>query len=205
METARRTAWKISRDFGQVAEEAGAAVASHDALGRAAQIEVDGVEAGVLNDAGCFSQGFGVGAEELGGDGMLILVEGEVALSLGFAHAREAVGGGELGHQEAAAGLEVSDGGVDFLSLDFPGPQMRGTGGIPGMVGCGEEAGVADKAAEDGVGDAGHGGEDGGGADGDGTDADLGRHPDLGGHGVFNRIVPVFLHGKSALGHRYSL
>ena len=94
-------------DLRQVAQEAGAAVAGDDALGRAAEVEVDEVEAGVLNDAGGVGEGLGVGAEELRGDGVLVVVVGEVALALGFAHAGEAVGGGELRHDEAAAGLLV--------------------------------------------------------------------------------------------------
>jgi len=38
---------------------------------------------------------------------VLVVVVGEVALALGLAHAGEAVGGGELRHDEAAAGLLV--------------------------------------------------------------------------------------------------
>ena len=94
-------------DLRQVAEQAGAAVAGDDALGRAAEVEVDDVEAGVLDDAGGVGEGLGIGAEELRGDGVLVVVVGEVALALGLAHAGEAVGGGELGHDEAAAGLLV--------------------------------------------------------------------------------------------------
>ena len=94
-------------DEGQVAEEAAASIAGDDAFGGAAEVEVDHVEAGLLDDAGGVGEGGGVGAEELGGDGVLVVVEGEVALALGFAHAGEAVGGSELGHDEAAAGLLV--------------------------------------------------------------------------------------------------
>ena len=46
-------------DFGQVAQQAGAAVAADDALGRAAEVEVDEVEAGVLDDAGGVGEGLG--------------------------------------------------------------------------------------------------------------------------------------------------
>ena len=68
---------------------------------------------------------------------MLVVVVGEVAFALGLAHAGETVGGGELRHDEAAAGLLV--------------------GGLFGDVGgtgrCGELTGVFDEAAEDRVGD----------------------------------------------------
>ncbi len=96
--TAARTALEDFGDEGQVAQQAAAAVAGDDAFGGAAEVEVDHVEAGVLDDAGGIGERGGIGAEELGGDGVLVVVEGEVALALGFAHAGEAVGGGELGH-----------------------------------------------------------------------------------------------------------
>ena len=104
-------------------------------------------------DAGGVGEGFRVGAEELGGDGVLVVVVGEVALALGLAHAGEAVGGGELGHDETAAGLGVRSFGVNVWFA----AKTRGFRS--------ELAGVLDEAAEDGVGDAGHGGEDGGGGD----------------------------------------
>ncbi len=112
MVTAARMALKMRLDLRQVLEQAGAAVAGDDALGGAAEVEVDDVEAGVLDDAGGVGEGLGVGAEELRGDGVLVVVVGEVALALGLAHAGEAVGRGELGHDEAAAGLLV--GGLVF-------------------------------------------------------------------------------------------
>ncbi len=81
--TAARMALKMVSISGQVAQQAGAAVAGDDALGGAAEVEVDEVEAGVLDDAGGVGEGFGVGAEELRGDGVLVVVVGEVALALG--------------------------------------------------------------------------------------------------------------------------
>ena len=76
---------------------------------------------GVLDDARGLGQRLGVGAEELRADGVLVVVEGEVAAALGFAHAGQAVGRGELGHQQAAAGLGVGDGRFD----SFPRSQNR--------------------------------------------------------------------------------
>ena len=116
MVMAARTRLKMVLDAGQVAQQAGAAVAGDDALGGAAEVEVDDVEAGVLADAGGLGEGLGVGAEELCGDGVLVVVVGEVALALGLAHAGEAVGRGELGHDEAAAGVLLG-GGVGGLRL----------------------------------------------------------------------------------------
>ena len=93
----------------QVAQQARAAVTAHHALGGAAEVQVHGVEPGVLDDARGFGQRLGVGPEELRADGVLVVVEREVAAALGFAHARKAVGRGEFGHQEPAAGLLVAD------------------------------------------------------------------------------------------------
>ena len=90
-------------DLREVAQEAGAAVAGDDAFGWTTEIEVDEIEAGVLDDAGGVGEGLGVGAEELGRDGVFVVVVSEVALALGLAHAGETVGGGELRHDEAAA------------------------------------------------------------------------------------------------------
>ena len=94
-------------DLREVAQEAGAAVAGDDTLCGTTEIQVYEIEAGVLDDAGGIGEGLGVGAEELGRDGVFVVVVGEVALALGFAHAGEAVGGGELRHDEAATGLLV--------------------------------------------------------------------------------------------------
>ncbi len=175
-------------DAGEIAQEAGASVAGDDSLGGAAEVEVDEVEAGVGADLGGFGEGLGVGAEELGGDGVLVVVVGEVALAFGLAHTGEAVGGGELGHDEAAAGLGVGGFGfyVRFAVLN---------GGFRG-----EFAGVFDEAAEDGVGNAGHGGEDGGGSDEDVADGEGCGDAGLLGHGVDERVVPVLLHGVARRG-----
>jgi len=177
-------------DLGQVAQQARASVAADDALGWAAQVEVYGVEAGVFDDSCCIRERFGVGAEELGADGMFVVVEGQIALALGFSHAGEAVGGGELGHQQAAAGLLVGHFRLDARVF-------RGVSR--------EKAGVADEAAEDRVGDADHGREHRGWSDLDPIrfrpDAQLSRHARFGGHGVGDRVVPVLLHGEAFTGH----
>ena len=64
----------------QIAQQAGAAVALDDFVDRAAEVEIEDVEAQVLADARGFGQDGGVGAEELGGDGVLVGVEAEIAL-----------------------------------------------------------------------------------------------------------------------------
>lgn len=173
-------------DLREIAQEAGATVAGDDALGGAAEVEVYEVEACVLNDAGRVGEGIGVGAEELGGDGVLVVVVGEVALALGLAHAGETVGGGELRHDEAAAGLLIGLRGLDV-----------GAGGFS----C-ELAGVFDEAAEDGVGDASHGCEDGGGGDFDVAYGEAGRDAGVLGHGMLGGRVPAFLLQCVALLHR---
>src|ERR1035438_5969040 len=72
-----------------------------------AEVEVEDVEAQVLADARGFAQDGGVGAEQLGGNGMLIGVEAEVALQrliglVGLERRADAVRAGELRHDEPA-------------------------------------------------------------------------------------------------------
>ncbi len=106
---------------------------------------------------------------------MLVVVVGEVALALGLAHAGEAVGGGELRHDEAAAGLLVR-GLLASTSV---------------VLGRGSElAGVFDEAAEDRVGDAGHGGEHGRRGDRYVADGEARRDAGVLGHGVLERVSP---------------
>src|ERR1035441_3184527 len=103
---------KDAPDGRQVAQQAGAAIAANDALGRAAKVEVDEIEAGVLDDAGGVCEGGWIRPKQLRRNRVLVVVVGEVALALDLAHAGKAVGRGELGHDEAAAGLLV--GGCGF-------------------------------------------------------------------------------------------
>ncbi len=149
-------------DERQVAQQAGASVAGDDFAGGASEVEIDEVEAEVFDDLGGFGKCRGIAAEELRGDGVLVAVEGEVALGLLVFVADDAVGGGELGHHEAAS------------------------------------AEIADEAAEDGVGDAGHGREDGGGTDFDCAEG-YGRG-DAGARrgGALGRVVEKLGHRNSA-------
>ncbi len=67
-------------DQRQVAQQAGAAVALDDFVDGAAEVEIEDVEAEILADAGGVGHDGWVGAEELGGDGMLVGLEVQVAL-----------------------------------------------------------------------------------------------------------------------------
>ncbi len=130
----------------QIAQQAGAAVAFHDLVHRAAEIDVDNVEAQILADLGGVGHDVRVGAEKLRRDGVLLGLEREVAeRARGFlvrtvarAHAIDyAMRAGEFGHHQSAAAL------------------------------------VADQAAENGVGNAGHGRQHGRGRDADAADAEF--------------------------------
>ena len=109
------------------------------------------------NDARRLGERLGIGSEQLRSDGVLVVVESQVAAALGFAHPREAVGGGEFRHQQPASGLLVGDGSLRPPRSWYPGPL------VPRSLGpCREQAGMADEAPEHGVGDSGHGRQDGG-------------------------------------------
>jgi DNA replication protein DnaC len=109
-------------------------------------------------------------------------------LRLDLAHAGEAVGGGELGHDEAAAGLLVGGGAS---TSEASTPQVRFDSGCVRFGG--ELAGVLDEAAEDGVGDAGHGGEHGRGRDAHVADGEAGGDAGVLGHRVLGGRVPLLL------------
>src|SRR5262249_39088098 len=130
-----------------------------------------------------------IAAEKLGGDRVLVFVKVQVALALGFARAEQAVGGGELRHQQAAAGTFFCF--AQSRTLPSVLTLWRGHD-----VACAAyEAGVADETTEHRVGHAGHRSQDGGGSKV--HIADLERLPylrasrsDCGGY----RIFPEFVH-----------
>ena len=90
----------------QVAQKARAA-ALDDFFHRTAEIDVHVVEAEILGEGGGGSHHFGIRAEDLRGDGMLVVVEIKVVQGASGI-AREAFGAGEFGHDEAAA-AETAD------------------------------------------------------------------------------------------------
>src|SRR6266852_3498055 len=94
-------------DQRQIAQQAGAAVALHDFLRRAAEVQVDKIEAQVFHQARGIGQYCRTAAKELGRDRVLVFVEMKVA-SPNAKIAQDAVGRGELGHNQAAS-AEVLD------------------------------------------------------------------------------------------------
>ena len=107
--TALRTARKISLNARQVAQQARAAVRADHSLGRAAQIQIHQVEAGLFDNPRRLGQRLGIGSEELRADGVFVVVEGQIALALALPHPGQAISRGEFGHQQPAAGLGVGD------------------------------------------------------------------------------------------------
>ena len=63
----------------QIAQQAGAAVALHHLVHRAAEVDIEDVEAQVLADARGVGHHGRIGAEELRGDGVLFGVEIQIA------------------------------------------------------------------------------------------------------------------------------
>ena len=92
---------------------------------------------------------------------MLVVVVGEVALALDLAHAAQAVGGGELRHDEAAAGMLVGG--------------LAGHVSGAGAIGVSEEGSILDEAAENRVSHTGHRSKDSRGRDVHGPYAELSR------------------------------
>ena len=141
MVIAARTVAQDTLDQRKIAQQAGAAVAGHHFFHRASEVDVDDVEAHVLAIARGVGHHVRVGAEQLRGNGMLIRVEIEIAEGAGgLGGARggdDAVGAGELRHDESAAALGADQAaehgvgdaghgrqhgrGTDFDRADFEG------------------------------------------------------------------------------------
>ena len=68
---------------GQVAQQARSAVALDDLIHRTAEVNIQNVEAKILADARGIGHDGGVGAEKLGGNGMLLGLEGQVLQGAG--------------------------------------------------------------------------------------------------------------------------
>ena len=108
----------------QIAQQAGAA-ALHDFFHRAAEIDVDMVEAEIFGERGGGSHHFRIGAENLRGDGMLVVVEIKIVQRAGGI-AREAFGAGEFGHDQAAAAEAANHAAKDRVGDAGHGREDRG-------------------------------------------------------------------------------
>ena len=96
-------------DQRQIAEQSGTAVAFHDFINGAAEVDVDDIEASALTNLRGFGQDIRIRPEELAGDGVLFRFElkiPEVAIRL-FCRLRAdySVRTGELRHEESAPTL----------------------------------------------------------------------------------------------------
>ena len=113
IEMAARTCRSRRLDQRQVAQQARAAVALHHLVHRAAEVDIDDVEAQVLADARGVGHHLRIGAEQLRGDGVLLRLEGQILAACGVGlrapqRGADAVRAGELGHDQAAA-AQVAD------------------------------------------------------------------------------------------------
>ena len=70
---------------------------------RTSEVEIDQVEAEILDDTSGVCHHFGIAAKELSRDGMLVLIKVEIALGLLVLRTEHAIGRGELGHDQAAS------------------------------------------------------------------------------------------------------
>src|ERR1019366_1442540 len=110
----------------QIAQQPGAAVALDNFLGRAAEVQIDEVEPEVFHQASGIGQHGGTTAEELGRDGVLVFVKVKVA-SLDALVAQYSVGGGELGHDQAASAKVLDEAAED--GVGDPGHGSEDSGG----------------------------------------------------------------------------
>jgi len=117
---------------GQIAQQARAAVAFHDFVHRAAEVDIDDIEAAVLAHARGIGHDGGVGTEKLAGNGMLFGFEIEIAevavVLLRGAGADYAVRAGELRHEQAAAALVADEAPEDGVGDACHGREDGGGG-----------------------------------------------------------------------------
>ena len=100
MRTAARTARKQFFEMRQIAQQSRAA-ALHHFFHRAAEIDVDLIEAEIFGKRGGRGHHARIGAENLRGDGMLVLVEIKI-VQRARRIARQPFGAGEFRHDQAA-------------------------------------------------------------------------------------------------------
>lgn len=129
-------------DQRQVAEQARASVTLDHFFDGTAEINIDGIKTDIFTGSGGVGHHLRVAAKELGGDGAFGFFEGEiphrkVAFDGGARRFDDAVGTGELGHEQAAAALmanELPEDGVgdpghgcqDSGRADGDGPDRKG-------------------------------------------------------------------------------
>ena len=104
-------------DQRQIAQQSRAAVALHHFLHRAAEVDIDDIEAQILADARGVGHHRGIGAEELRGNGMLVRLESQVFQGAGglvrAQRGADAVRTGELGHDEPAS-AQIADKAAEY-------------------------------------------------------------------------------------------
>jgi hypothetical protein len=87
----------------EIAQTAGTAVAAHDLLDRAAEVDVEEVRAiDLLHERGGLAHRHRVGAEDLDADGAFLVVEPEVLVGAAIVAANP-LGRNELGHDDVRA------------------------------------------------------------------------------------------------------
>ena len=90
---------KDASDRRQIAQQAGASVALHDFLCRAAQVQIHQVEAEPFDDARCLRDPPRVAPKQLRRNRMLVVIESEITPPLGFPHPGKPIGRSEFRHQ----------------------------------------------------------------------------------------------------------
>ena len=96
--------FKDFSDGGKIAQQARPAVALDDLLRRTTEIQVDQVETKAFDHARGFCHDLGIASEKLCRDGMLVFIKMKIAFGLLVLSAEDAIGRGELGHNQATAG-----------------------------------------------------------------------------------------------------
>ena len=95
-------------DVRQIAQQPRSTVALNHFFGGTSEIQIYKIEAQVFDNAGSLSHDLRIAAKQLRRNGMLVFVEMEISLGLLVFSAQHAIGGRELGHDQAAS-AEIAD------------------------------------------------------------------------------------------------
>src|SRR6185437_13853365 len=129
--------------------QAGTSVALDHPLGWTTQVQINQIKAPILYNFRRLRQGVGITAKKLGCNRMLIFIEMEIAFALLLPRAEQAIRRGELSHDQAAS--------RDFIAAQRFRSRIILLRYDHYILDAADETCVADKAAENRIGDSGHG------------------------------------------------
>src|SRR6185437_13602965 len=139
-------------DCRQILEQARTSIALDHPLGGTTQVQINQVKACILYNFRRLSESVGIAAKKLSCNRMLVFIEMEIAFALLLPRAEQAVSRGELSHDQTAS--------RDFIAAQTFRSRIILLRYGHYILDAADKTCVADKAAENRIGDSGHGSKD---------------------------------------------